>query len=150
MEEQFTTYDFKRMHRRSYYPHNQQIISQVTATSSTGFCASRPVTPITPSAKDEQQHTFPPLPRDRTLSSHGSHNTPVIQQSPTMPGMEKVEDYGAPDMLYAPQTGQFQSGHSLYLNTTNYGQSRTGDERSNMRGNGSSANINETERAYGP
>ena len=33
------------MHRRSYYPHNQQIISQATGTSSTGYVASRPVTP---------------------------------------------------------------------------------------------------------
>jgi len=45
MEEQFTTYDFRNMHRRSYYPHNQQIISQMTVTSSTGFAASRPETP---------------------------------------------------------------------------------------------------------
>jgi len=33
------------MHRRSYYPHNQQLISTVTATSSSGVVASRPVTP---------------------------------------------------------------------------------------------------------
>lgn len=33
------------MRRRSYYPHNQQIISTVTATSSSGVAASRPVTP---------------------------------------------------------------------------------------------------------
>ncbi|TDL23578.1 kinase-like protein [Rickenella mellea] len=45
MEEQFTTYDFRKMNRRSYYPHNQQIISQVTATTSTGYAPSRPVTP---------------------------------------------------------------------------------------------------------
>lgn len=41
----FTSYDFKKMHRRSYYPHNQQIQSQMTATSSTGFISSRPETP---------------------------------------------------------------------------------------------------------
>ncbi|THH07318.1 hypothetical protein EW145_g3459 [Phellinidium pouzarii] len=45
LEEQFTTYDYKKMHRRSYYPHNQQIVSQMTATSSTGFVSSRPETP---------------------------------------------------------------------------------------------------------
>jgi len=45
MEEQFTTYDFKQMQRRSYYPHNQQIMTTVTATSSTGMVPSRPVTP---------------------------------------------------------------------------------------------------------
>ena len=45
MEEQFTSYDFKKMQRRSYYPHNQQIMTTVTATSSTGVVPSRPVTP---------------------------------------------------------------------------------------------------------
>ena len=32
------------MHRRSYYPQNQQLISQATGTSS-GLASSRPVTP---------------------------------------------------------------------------------------------------------
>jgi len=46
MEEQFTSYDFRNMKRRSYYPHNQQLISTVTATSSTaGPNSSRPGTP---------------------------------------------------------------------------------------------------------
>ncbi|KIK93281.1 hypothetical protein PAXRUDRAFT_523829 [Paxillus rubicundulus Ve08.2h10] len=46
MEEQFTSYDFKNMQRRSYYPQNQQIVSSITATSSMGgLVASRPVTP---------------------------------------------------------------------------------------------------------
>jgi len=44
MEEQFTSYDFKKMQRRSYYPHNQQLISTATATSS-GLASSRPTTP---------------------------------------------------------------------------------------------------------
>ncbi|EKM81998.1 hypothetical protein AGABI1DRAFT_112173 [Agaricus bisporus var. burnettii JB137-S8] len=44
MEEQFTSYDFKKMQRRSYYPHNQQLISTATGTSS-GVASSRPVTP---------------------------------------------------------------------------------------------------------
>ena len=43
MEEQFTCYDFKKMQRRSYYPHNQQIVSMFTATTN----PSRPVTPTT-------------------------------------------------------------------------------------------------------
>ncbi|KAJ7583388.1 kinase-like domain-containing protein [Mycena floridula] len=42
MEDQFTPYDFKKMQRRSYYPHNQHLIS--TATSS-GMASSRPATP---------------------------------------------------------------------------------------------------------
>ncbi|KAF9054332.1 kinase-like domain-containing protein [Panaeolus papilionaceus] len=44
MEEQFTPYDFKKMQRRSYYPHNQHLISTATATSS-GLASSRPGTP---------------------------------------------------------------------------------------------------------
>lgn len=47
MEEQFQSYDFKKMQRRSYYPQNQQLVSTVTATSSTGPTSSRPVTPVT-------------------------------------------------------------------------------------------------------
>lgn len=45
VEEQFTSYDFKKMQRRSYYPQNQQIMTTVTATSSMGVVPSRPVTP---------------------------------------------------------------------------------------------------------
>ena len=41
----FTSYDFKKMQRRSYYPHNQHLISTATATSSSGLASSRPVTP---------------------------------------------------------------------------------------------------------
>ncbi|KAF8737749.1 hypothetical protein AX14_012321 [Amanita brunnescens Koide BX004] len=44
MEDQFTCYDFKKMQRRSYYPHNQHLVSTVTATSS-GIASSRPGTP---------------------------------------------------------------------------------------------------------
>jgi len=40
----FTPYDFKKMQRRSYYPHNQHLISMATATSS-GLASSRPGTP---------------------------------------------------------------------------------------------------------
>lgn len=44
----FTSYDFKKMQRRSYYPQNNpQIVSTVTATSSSGVVSSRPVTPAT-------------------------------------------------------------------------------------------------------
>jgi serine/threonine kinase 32 len=55
MEEQFTPYDFKKMHRRSYYPHNQQIVSTVTASESTGaLVASRPVTPATTDQRSDK------------------------------------------------------------------------------------------------
>ncbi|KAI0791634.1 AGC/YANK protein kinase [Irpex lacteus] len=50
MEEQFTSYDFKKQQRRSYYPSNQQVDTQIatvaTATSSTGV-VSRSNTPAT-------------------------------------------------------------------------------------------------------
>jgi hypothetical protein len=43
----FTSYDFKQMKRRSYYPTNQQIISTVSAASgNVGAGSSRPSTPI--------------------------------------------------------------------------------------------------------
>jgi len=53
------------MHRRSYYPHNQQIVSTVTATSSSGVVTSRPVTPMTDGpriaeeCKVEDTHSVP-------------------------------------------------------------------------------------------
>ena len=42
-DSRFTSYDFKKMQRRSYYPHNH-LISTATATSS-GLASSRPGTP---------------------------------------------------------------------------------------------------------
>ncbi|KAH6916221.1 AGC/YANK protein kinase [Coprinopsis sp. MPI-PUGE-AT-0042] len=53
MEEQFTSYDFKKMQRRSYYPHNQHLISTQTATSSSGLASSRPVTPANELRSDQ-------------------------------------------------------------------------------------------------
>ena len=53
----FTVYDFRQMKRRSYYPHTQ-IVSTMTATSSTGAGLSRPTTPLTPLGEN------PPLPND--------------------------------------------------------------------------------------
>lgn len=51
----FTPYDFKKMHRRSYYPHNQQTVSTVTASESTGaLVASRPVTPTTTDPRSDK------------------------------------------------------------------------------------------------
>ena len=43
----FTSYDFKKMQRRSYYPQNQQIVSTITQGSSSMVPSSRPVTPNT-------------------------------------------------------------------------------------------------------
>ena len=76
MEEQFTSYDFKKMLRRSYYPHNQQIMTTITATSSTGMVPSRPVTPadrtgidsIPARMTDEYAHTSP-LPMNQLRGS---------------------------------------------------------------------------------
>jgi len=51
----FTPYDFKKMHRRSYYPHNQHIVSTVTASESTGaLVASRPATPATTDQRSDR------------------------------------------------------------------------------------------------
>ncbi|KAI9461434.1 kinase-like domain-containing protein [Boletus coccyginus] len=71
MEEQFTSYDFKKMQRRSYYPHNQQIVSSITATTSTGgLIASRPVTPM---ASDQPAVDISPVARD---SFEGDNHSP--------------------------------------------------------------------------
>jgi serine/threonine kinase 32 len=67
----FTSYDFKKMHRRSYYPHNQQIVSTFTATTSTGgLVASRPVTPM---ASDQHAVVISPTAHD----SFGTTHSPV-------------------------------------------------------------------------
>jgi len=70
MEEQFTTYDFQKMQRRSYYPNNQQIISTVTATSSSGLSPSRPGTPARmssdPARVEESWHGY----QNNGLQSH--------------------------------------------------------------------------------
>ncbi|KAG6861345.1 hypothetical protein C0995_001324 [Termitomyces sp. Mi166 len=47
MEEQFTTYDFKKMQRRSYYPHNHQHLISIATGTSSGMASSRPATPAT-------------------------------------------------------------------------------------------------------
>lgn len=41
------------MQRRSYYPHNQHLISTATATSSSGLASSRPVTPANELRSDQ-------------------------------------------------------------------------------------------------
>lgn len=60
------------MKRRSYYPHTQ-IVSTMTATSSTGAGLSRPTTPLTPMGEN------PPLPnnyemREKELLPHGGED----------------------------------------------------------------------------
>lgn len=45
LEEQFTSYDFRKTRRRTYYPHNQQLISSVTSATSDLEPESRPSTP---------------------------------------------------------------------------------------------------------
>jgi serine/threonine kinase 32 len=66
MEEQFTPYDFKKMQRRSYYPHNQQqIMTSMTGTSSTGLVPSRPETPadnVSMSIGGRKTDDFSPMP----------------------------------------------------------------------------------------
>jgi serine/threonine kinase 32 len=72
------------MHRRSYYPHNQQIISTVTATSSSGVGASRPVTPgeATIGRGDSiglDSHSVHGLPDDLKVYTEGHHHHHHIQ-----------------------------------------------------------------------
>ena len=84
MEEQFTTYDYKKMQRRSYYPHNQQIMTTITAAPSTGMVPSRPVTPadrtgvdnIPTRLTDEYAH-MPPLPMNRFRESTEKQQQPL-------------------------------------------------------------------------
>ena len=88
MEEQFAAYDFKKMQRRSYYPQNQQIMTTITATSSTGMVPSRPVTPadrtgvdsVPTRLTDEYAH-MPPLPMNQF---RGSTEKQQQQQQPQM------------------------------------------------------------------
>jgi serine/threonine kinase 32 len=81
MEEQFTPYDFKKMHRRSYYPHNQQIVSTVTATDSTGaLVASRPVTPGTNDQRSDRAMIRPGGATDFDLSDSSPSPEKVISE----------------------------------------------------------------------
>jgi len=85
MEEQFTIYDFRAMRRRSYYPHNQQIISTVTATSSSGVVASRPVTPgeVVNGRSDSiglDSHSVHGLP-DETKGHEGHHHVEIHEMN---------------------------------------------------------------------
>ena len=62
------------MQRRSYYPQTQ-IISTVTATSSTGPASSRPVTPVTIS-NDGQEFPFNQKPMESGINIAES---PVVE-----------------------------------------------------------------------
>lgn len=78
----FTIYDFRAMHRRSYYPHNQQIITTVTAASSSGVVASRPVTPgeIINGRNDSiglESHSLHGIPDEDKARSSEAHHLPV-------------------------------------------------------------------------
>ena len=74
----FTPYDFKKMHRRSYYPQTQ-IISTVTAASSSGP-ASRPVTPMTIANDGVQDYPFN---QKQLIDENGMNtaNSPVVEMA---------------------------------------------------------------------
>jgi hypothetical protein len=89
----FTIYDFRAMRRRSYYPHNQQIVTTVTATSSSGMVASRPVTPgdIINGRSDDiglESQFLPGLRDDLEGHSSEAHHHPPVHISEK--GQEKV------------------------------------------------------------
>ncbi|KAF8754396.1 kinase-like protein [Rhizoctonia solani] len=62
MEEQFTSYDYRKMKRRSYYPHNH-IVSSATGTST-----SRPSTPANQTdSRMASVDVMPPLPATKMV-----------------------------------------------------------------------------------
>ena len=75
----FTPYDFKKMHRRSYYPQTQ-IISTVTATSSTGPASSRPVTPMTIANDGVQDYSYNQKPINDDMGM-GMTESPVVEMA---------------------------------------------------------------------
>lgn len=80
MEEQFTTYDFRKMLRRSYYPLvNPQT---VTVTTTSGVEASRPTTP----AANEGAHAMNPRIEEPWNNMNGTPD----RQGPTPPASVKV------------------------------------------------------------
>lgn len=63
------------MHRRSYYPHNQHIVSTITATESTGaLVASRPVTP----AIQDHRSDYAII----RSNGNGEYETPPLPEQP--------------------------------------------------------------------
>ena len=70
----FTTYDFKKMARRSYFPQNQRIGEITTASSSTGV-TSRPVTPLTDVGQAESA-------LNQKLPRQSEHRTPDSETIP--------------------------------------------------------------------
>lgn len=72
----FTSYDFKKMQRRSYYPQTQ-IISTVTATSSTGPSSSRPVTPMTIGNDGAQDYPY----NQKMDDGMGITESPVVEMT---------------------------------------------------------------------
>lgn len=66
------------MARRSYYPQNQQIMSTVTATSSSG-AVSRPVTPVTEVGQVESINgsTFGHKPQRQAVQSTDAQSIPM-------------------------------------------------------------------------
>ena len=65
------------MQRRSYYPQTQ-IISTVTATSSTGPASSRPVTPVTIGNEGGQEYPFN---QKHIESGIGVVESPVVEMT---------------------------------------------------------------------
>ena len=67
------------MQRRSYYPQNQ-IISTVTATSSTGPASSRPVTPLTIGNDGVQEYPFSQKPMSED-GGYGVAESPNVEMA---------------------------------------------------------------------
>lgn len=102
MEDQFTSYDFKKMpRRRSLYP-NQQLDS--TATTSSGFASSRPATPQSQYRSDHghsvaihsAHHSSERLPSHEYRDEYGAveQKMPMHTQIPQMPPQAQVKGGG--------------------------------------------------------
>lgn len=81
----FTNYDSDKMKRRSYYPHNQQLISSITQSSSG---QPEPISrPQTPANNNSVELTHPTRPRPRDPQTV-SLTVPPLPRTHMMP-MEK-------------------------------------------------------------
>lgn len=88
----FTSYDFKKMQRRSYYPSNPQLVSQMTATSSTGVDPSRPVTPMTISNDIAPHDSHNGNAFNQKISSAADADGIEYESSPQTPHMHDVNN----------------------------------------------------------
>lgn len=138
MEDQFTSYDFKRMHRRSYYPNNTQLISQATAaTSSSGLASSRPTTPADGLRGDPMIAVNGDRDMVKDLDGHGEYVADAHD-------LHATKEYAETDAAYGGVAMTTDDDREIDLSTMGdvRGSVETGlrpsGEARNMRGSGES------------